>query len=132
MSRREPLVAVLVGWTLFVWTTRIGNIWRDHSASTGGKVASTALALSFTALAAAVLVGWLQRRPWLRRAVLGLTGWTVAVWLERSVAIVTDGRGAGFVAVHAVLAVVSVGLCVAALRRTPAADPDLSPVGRGE
>jgi hypothetical protein len=132
MPRREPLVAVLVGWTLFVWTTRIGNIWRDHSASTGGKVASTALALSFTVLAALVLVGWLQRRGWLRRAVLALGIWTVAVWVERSVAIVTDSRGAGFVVVHAVLAVVSVGLCWAALRRVPASDQDLSPVGRGE
>jgi hypothetical protein len=132
MPRREPLVAVLVGWTLFVWTTRIGNIWRDRSASTGGKVASTALALSFTVLAVVVVVGWLQRRRWLPRAVLVLGVWTVAVWVERSVAIATDHRGTGFITVHAVLAVVSVGLCGAALRRLSAADQDLSLVGRGE
>ena len=117
MPRREPLVAVLVGWTLFVWATRIGNIWRDHSLSHGQKVGSTALALSFTALAVVVLAAWLQRRRWLTGAVVVLAGWTTGVWIARFVAIADDGRGAGFVLVHLVLAVVSIALAGAATRR---------------
>jgi hypothetical protein len=117
MPRREPLVAVLVGWTFFVWTTRIGNIWRDHSLSGGQKVGSTALALSFTALAALVLVAYVQRRTWLSGAVLVLAGWTTGVWIVRFAAIVGDDHAAGFVAVHLVLAIVSIGLAVMATRR---------------
>jgi hypothetical protein len=117
MPRRAPIVAILVGWTFFVWTTRIGNIWRDHSLSDGQKVGSTALALSFTVLAAVVLVAYGQRRSWLAGAVLVLAGWTIGVWIVRLAAIVDDGRGAGFVVVHLVLAVVSIGLSVTASRR---------------
>jgi hypothetical protein len=126
VPRREPIVAVLVGWTLFVWATRIGNTWSDHSTSTGEKLGSTALALSFTALAAVVLVAWLQRRPWLTRAVLVLGAWTAGVWASRLVAIATDHRGAGFVAVHGVLAVVSVVLAWLALERLERPARDLS------
>ena len=123
MARREPLVAVLVGWTFFVWTTRIGNIWRDHSLSHGDKVGSTALALSFTLLAAGALVAFVQRRPWLVGAVLLLAGWTTGVWIVRFVAIAGDGHGAGFVAVHLVLAVVSIALAGAATRRLLVGEP---------
>jgi hypothetical protein len=132
MPRRQPLVAVLVGWTSFVWTTRIGNVWRDHGLTGGEKLASTALALSFTLLAAVVLVAYVQRRPWLAGAVLGLAGWTTGVWVVRFAAIATDGHGAGFVAVHLVLAVVSIGLSVAAVSRLRASSRDLSPAARAE
>ena len=29
--RRRPFALALVGWTFFVWTTRIANIWRDDA-----------------------------------------------------------------------------------------------------
>ena len=56
MPRARIAASTLAGWTLFVWTTRIGNIWNDDAASTASKVGSTALALSFTVLAVAVVV----------------------------------------------------------------------------
>ena len=132
MPRRQPIVAVLVGWTFFVWTTRIGNIWRDDSLTGGEKLGSTALALSFTVLAAVVLVAYVQRRPWLAGAVLVLAGWTTGVWVARFAAIATDGHDAGFVAVHLVLALVSIGLSAAAVARLRAAGRDLSPAVRAE
>ncbi len=46
--------------TLLIWTTRINNIWSDDAASTGSKLGSTALALSFTVFAVATL--WLLHR----------------------------------------------------------------------
>jgi hypothetical protein len=120
------MVAVLVGWTLFVWTTRVGNIWRDHALDAGQKLGRTGLALSLTALAVVTLVAYVQRRPWLTPAVLVLAGWTTAVWIERSVGIATGDHGAGFVTVHIILAVISIALSVRAVRavsRDPVSAP---------
>jgi hypothetical protein len=125
-SDRPRAAVVLVVWTLFVWTTRIGNIWRDDTATTGSKLASTALALSFTVLALAVAAAlWRRAEAALRVGVIGLAVWTVGVWVVRSVTIMTDDRGAGFKAVHGVLAVVSVALAawaVRSVRSTPSAE----------
>jgi hypothetical protein len=111
MSRSRLAAFVLAGWTLFVWTTRIGNIWRDDAASTSSKIGSTALAMTFTVLALVVaVVAW--RRMWtvLRPAVMGLAGWTTAVWLVRTVTILAGDRSVGFKVVHGVLAAVSIAL----------------------
>jgi hypothetical protein len=109
--------------TLLIWTTRIGNIWGDDAASTGSKVGSTLLALSFTGFALATL--WLvhRRAPALRPVVVAFAAWTAAVWAVRLVAIVTGDRGAAFVAVHAVLAVASVALALVAAREVASAAP---------
>ena len=100
-----------------MWTTRIGNIWRDDAATTSSKIASTALALSFTVLALAVVVtaaqwAWAALRP----AVLALAGWTAAVWVVRSLTILAGDRSVGFKVVHGVLAVVSIALAAWAVR----------------
>jgi hypothetical protein len=124
MPRARIAAFALAGWTLFVWTTRIGNIWRDDAASTTSKVGSAALALSFTVLAVAVVVaGW--RRAWavLRPAVLALAGWTAAVWVVRSLTILAGDRSAGFKVVHGVLAVVSIALAAWATREIREAPP---------
>jgi hypothetical protein len=115
---RRATVALVV-WTFFVWTTRIGNIWRDADLDTGGKVGRTALALSFTVLALAVAVALWRRARWTGTAVLALAGWTVGVWVVRSVGILTADHDAGFKAVHTVLAVVSIALAALAWRESP-------------
>ena len=116
MPRARIAALALAGWTLFVWTTRIGNIWRDD-ASTSSKLASTALALSFTALALGVGIV-AARGMWaaLRPAVLALAGWTTAVWIVRSLTILAGDRSVGFKVVHGVLAVVSIALAAWAVR----------------
>jgi hypothetical protein len=116
MSRRLPCTIALCAWTLFVWTTRIGNIWGDAELSTGEQWGLTALALSFTGLAVLVGVGVLRRRPWQSLAVKVLAGWTVAVWLVRSFGIATSDEDAAFVVVHLALAVVSIMLALLAVR----------------
>jgi hypothetical protein len=116
MLRNRPVFA-LVAWTFLIWTTRIGNIWRDDELDTAAKWGRTGLALSFTVLAAAVIVAfWYGERSGVRRAVLALCGWTVAVWAVRSVAIVLGDWSVGFKTVHVVLAVVSIALSVVAVR----------------
>ena len=94
--RRWPTWAFL-GWTAFVWIGRVRN---------GGAVL---LALSFLALAA--LAVW-RRRPFVSL----LVAWTVGVWVVRTPIILLHEHDAAFKVVHTVLAVVSIGLAVAAQR----------------
>lgn len=116
MSRRLPLTIALCAWTFLVWTTRIRNIWGDADLTDGEKWGRTGLALSFTVLALVVGVALYRRLPWRGLAVKTLAGWTIGVWVTRSVGIVTGGHEAAFVAVHLVLAVGSIGLSVLAAR----------------
>jgi hypothetical protein len=115
--RRRPFALTLVAWTFFVWTTRIGNIWRDADLDTGEKVGRTGLALSFTLLALAV-VGALWRGSARTRlvAVGALAAWSTAVWIVRDARILLADHEVGFKVVHTVLAVVSIVLSVLAWR----------------
>lgn len=93
-------------WTLAVWGGRIRNaVDGDEGA---GPVL---LALTFVLLAVAALLD--------RRAAYVLAGWTIAVWVVRivDIAILSD-RGAAFIAVHLVLAAVSVGLAAWTVTRS--------------
>jgi hypothetical protein len=110
--------AAVAAWTLLVWTTRIGTIWGDDDLSTAARMGRLALALSFTALAVATLVLLLSHRPALVAVVRVLAAWTIVVWSVRAVGIALGDHSAAFVVVHLVLAVVSVALAVAAVRRT--------------
>ena len=128
--RRRPYALALVAWTFFVWTTRIGNIWNDADLDTGEKLGRTGLAVSFTALAVAVLAALWRGSARARLLAVGaLAGWSTAVWLVRDARILAADHGAGFKAVHTVLAVVSIVLSALAWReaRRAAAAP---PTGR--
>jgi len=99
-------------WTLFVWGTRIVNILTD-----GGSAGALVVAVVLTALglaAAASLAG--RRLPW---ALPALAVATLVVWAVRVPLVLSHDHEAAFVVVHLVLAVVSVGLAVGALRRSP-------------
>lgn len=129
MNRRHLPAAVLSAWTVFVWTTRIRNIWTDGDLSTGAQVGRTALALAFTVFAVVTIVAVLRARggrPWpmLPTWIRAFAVWTIGVWVVRGIQIALADHGAGFIAVHLVLAVVSIGLSVWADRairsvRTP-------------
>lgn len=120
--RRRPFATALVGWTLFVWTTRIFNIWGDDGLDTGEKLGRTGLALSFTlvAVAVAVTVWWGPARRASLVAVGALAGWSAAVWVVRATRILVADHEAGFKAVHTVLAVVSIVLAALAWREARA------------
>lgn len=106
----------LVAWTFLVWTTRISNIWGDDDLTDGEKWGRTGLAMSFTVLGLAVAWAIWRRASWLRPAVLALAGWTTAVWVVRAAGIATGDHEAAFIAVHVVLAVVSIALSALAVR----------------
>jgi cobalamin synthase len=128
MSRRLPLTLALCAWTLLVWTTRVGNIWGDDDLTTGEKWGRTGLALSFTVLAVAALVAVLRRAPWRGTAVKALAGWTIGVWVVRSFGIATGDHEGAFIAVHLVLAAVSITLAVLAVREVGRASVGELPV----
>ncbi len=124
--RSRPATTSLAAWSLLVWTTRIRNIWGDGSLSTGDKVGSTALALSFTVLAVAALVTIVRSGTSRRAATLAadlLAAWTVGVWAVRMPAILLHDHEAAFKVVHLVLAVVSVALAALAAREAHRARP---------
>ena len=115
--RRRPYALALVAWTLFVWTTRIANVWRDEALAGGEKLGRTGLALSFTLLAVAVIVTlWRRAHRASRLAVGALAGWSVAVWVVRDAGILLADHGVAFKLVHTALAVVSVALAALAWR----------------
>ena len=96
---------MFVAWTLFVWATRIRNIWTDDTLTTSGQLGRTALVLAFVVPAVAVAVGLLRRTGavWLTWVIRAFAAWTVGFWVVRLVGIVLHGHSAAFVAVHAVL-----------------------------
>ena len=115
-ARRLPATIALVAWTLLVWTTRISNIWGDDDLTSGEKWGRTGLALSFTVLALAVAHAVWHRTGWRSLAVKALAGWTIGVWAVRGVGIATGDHSGTFVAVHLVLAMVSIALSALAVR----------------
>jgi hypothetical protein len=121
---RHRAVVVLTIWTVLVWTTRFGTIWSDADLDTEGKLGRSALALTFTLLAAGVAVAaWRRADAAMWWLVMALAGWTTAVWIVRSVGIAVGDHEVTFKVVHLVLAVVSIvlsTLAVRSLERRPA------------
>ena len=137
MERLRPYpVAGLVGWTLFVWVSRVGLAWSDDSLTTGEKVLGTLPPVLFVVLAVAtgaVLLARVARdageRPVLfGRLATGFAGFTAVYWALRLPFILVNDHPGAFKVVHTVLAVVSVGLAVAVWRAVSRADAE--PAGR--
>lgn len=112
MRRNDLVPAALAGWTAFVWGTRVRNITRD-----GGGAVSLLVALGMVALAVVVAVA-LVRGGTPRWAVPALAAATVAAWVVRTPGILLGDHGVAFKVVHTALALVSIVLAVAAVRRT--------------
>lgn len=115
-SATVPL-ALLVGWTAFVWATRINNALSDAALDGAGKVVSLILSASMLALAAAavVVLARAKHRDWTAnevRLVQVFVAWTVAVWVVRVPQILLADHDLGFSVVHTALGLVSIVLAV--------------------
>jgi hypothetical protein len=113
-----------LAWTTFVWAGRIRNAMADDALDGGGRTGPVFLSLSFlvpAAVLAVLLAGERGHRVGRGRSVLlvGLAGWTTAVWAVRVLDIALAGdHDVPFVAVHTVLGVVSIALGWWAVRAT--------------
>lgn len=114
---------VFGGWTLFVWVGRLRNLVAEPGGlldvSRWSLVGSIAFTVGGAAVVAAALARWRQgplgrAGQLLAPAVLALGALTVVVWLIRAVDIALGDHSIGFIVVHLVLAVVSIGLAAAA------------------
>ena len=128
LTRTLAPSGVLVAWTLGVWGTRIRNIAEDTELAGFERVWRTGLAIGLvlTALVAGAALlaqffgsgssGRVDRPRWLQGAIGALGSITIITWVARGIGIATADHGAAFIAVHLVLAVVSIGLAVWAWR----------------
>jgi hypothetical protein len=55
-GKQALLLRAFSGWTIYVWSTRIWNIWRDAARDTPFKVVHSVLALVSVTFAVAALV----------------------------------------------------------------------------
>jgi uncharacterized membrane protein YsdA (DUF1294 family) len=126
MSRRSVLaVGSFLLWTVFVWgIVRVRNILGDDQLSAASQtwalVLSATLWLPAVVLGAVLAASVVRHRPLpsaARTGVAVLGVWTTVIWLIRGydIAIASDHE-TGFIVVHLVLAVISVGLAVLAAR----------------
>lgn len=105
---------------MLTWAGRVRNILEDPDLAAGGRAAWLVPAAVFVLGGAATLVAWwrgpssLRPGPW-RVLVNAFAVWTLGYWALRMVLLVGNGHSAGFVAVHAVLAVVAGALALATL-----------------
>ncbi|MCB0987263.1 MAG: hypothetical protein H6519_03450 [Microthrixaceae bacterium] len=118
-GRVEPVpVALFCAVTLFIWGNRIWLAWTNPDDTVGEKLVwSTPITLFVVAavLLGGFMVGGGDRTD--RRFALGVTGFAVGTtlyWGIRMPMIWTADHPAAFMAVHSVLAVVSVALAVKA------------------
>jgi len=55
-SKQALLLRAFSGWTIYVWVTRLWNIWRDEVRDTPFKVVHSVLALVSVGFAVAALI----------------------------------------------------------------------------
>lgn len=123
-------VAVLAHWTLFVWGNRLWLAWTDDSQQVSQKVTSTAFLAVFVGFALATLWLLARRSPGDRpasgdRIVAAFARFTWLFWAVRLPMILWADHPGPFKVVHTALALISVGLALAAWRAVgrPSARP---------
>ena len=112
MAIRDRLPAtpllVLVVWTVFLWVSRLRNVFSDDDLTAFGTAWRVGVVVVFVALAVLATTG---------RLVGVLIAWTIGFWLVRGGGILLDGdHDAGFKVIHTALMAVSIGLAMWAWR----------------
>jgi len=119
-GRAVVTALVFGGWTLFVWVGRLRNLAAEPGSVLDASRWSFIGSLAFTVLGVAVVGAAILALAGISRLALGpvvlaLAVLTIGVWALRAVDIAIGDHSIGFIAVHLVLAVLSIGLAVAAL-----------------
>lgn len=110
-------------WTLMIWGSRVRLLTGDEAARTEVWVRIVA---SLVLGAAVVGVALIARNGgpgrWGLGIVAGFAVWMTYVWGSSAISVFTNDHSTGFRVVHTVLAAGSIGLAVAALVATIAAE----------
>lgn len=115
-------VPLFIGWTLFVWGGRLQNLAADPGGFAEASQWSLWGSVAFVSLAVVNVITPLAGSVRLARlALAALAALTIGVWLVRAVDIALGDHSVGFIVVHVVLAMVSIGLAVLAWRKAPGA-----------
>lgn len=117
VARRALPELALSAWTLFVWVGRLRNIAEDDTLTGWGLAWRAGLSSTFVGLALALLVAVFWRPTATRYAALALAAFGTVVWTVRGMDIALGDHSAAFIAVHVVLAVVTIGLSIIVARR---------------
>ncbi len=107
MGLRRFWVFAFVGWTVFLWISRVRNVLSNEELTTSGRGVRLAVVVIFVGLAIGAFVGLRRSRG---EVLIALWGFTIVYWLIRGTGILIDDYSLGFKAIHSVLAVVSIGL----------------------
>jgi hypothetical protein len=100
-----------------VWVGRLRNIAEDDTLDGWASLWRAGLSTTFVALAIALIVVVLWRPSATRIVALALAGYSTAVWTVRGFDIALGDHSAAFIAVHVVLAVVTIALSIIVARR---------------
>ncbi len=112
MTRWPRPLWVLVGWSLFLWTSRLRNVLGDEDHDTWDVTWRIGVVVLFVLLALVAFVGEGRQRAWKVPALNVLVWWTVGFWIVRGGGIIIDDHGASFTAIHTVLMAISIGLAM--------------------
>jgi hypothetical protein len=107
----------LVGWTLFVWVTRIRNIIGDDELAGGERAWRLGAAVLFVVFALALLVVRSFAADRTTVVLAPFVVFSVGYWLVRGTGILIADHDVGFKVVHTVLMVISIVLAMWAWRR---------------
>jgi hypothetical protein len=113
---------VLIGWTLFLWLSRLRNVVNNDELTSSGRAIRIGVVVIFVVFAGLTAVAVRQMRAaqgrpgrgnsaWQSKTIGLFIAWTAGYWLIRGVGILIDGDySIGFKTVHTVLMAVSLTL----------------------
>ncbi len=115
---RISWVWLLIGWTIFLWISRLRNVLNNDELSSGGRVIRIGVVVVFVGLATLTAVAWRRKSDGATRMVILFLGWTVVYWLVRGIGILIDGEySVGFKLIHTVLMAISLTLSALTARQ---------------
>ncbi len=110
------LLWAFVAWTLFVWFTRLNNVFGDGTLSDSETIRGAAIALAFVVVAASIPLVAVGANRFIGTYASIVAVITAAWWTVRLFTNLFGDGSAGFKVVHTLLSIVAVGLSVAVLR----------------
>ena len=114
----NKLLWAFVAWTLFVWFTRLRNVFGDDGLTTGETLWAAGIAFAFLIIAASIPLVAFGARRFLPHYVSAIAVITIGWWTVRLFTNLAADESTGFKVVHTILSIVAIGLSAAILART--------------